>query len=103
MRGGIVVVVDQWFASSKLCNGCGWKNDALTLKDRTWTCESCGTIHDRDINAAINLKNYAARHNAVSSTVSACGGEGPRPGRKTKVKPAPAKQEINSELEHVET
>jgi putative transposase len=101
MRGGIVVVADQWFASSKLCHCCGWKNDGLTLKQREWACEGCGTHHDRDVNAAINLENYAVRHIAVSSTVTACGGEGSGPGRKTRVKPSPAKQEINGGAENV--
>jgi putative transposase len=103
MRGGIVVAADQWFASSKLCHCCGWKNDGLNLKDRQWTCEGCGTVHDRDVNAAINLENYAVRHIAVSSMVTACGGEGSGRRRKTAVKPAPAKQEINGESVNVYT
>ncbi|MEY2700452.1 MAG: hypothetical protein RIQ52_1207, partial [Pseudomonadota bacterium] len=49
--------------------------------------------HDRDVNAAINLRNYA-----VSSTVSACGGEGAGLGRKLKTKPTPAKQESSIKL-----
>jgi putative transposase len=100
MRGGIVVVADQWFASSKLCHCCGWKNEALTLKDRTWVCAECGTEHDRDVNAAINLENYAVGHTAASSAVAACGGEGSGRGRKTEVKPSPAKQETSNEDVH---
>jgi len=100
MRGGIVVVADQWFPSSKLCNCCGWQNDALTLKDRAWTCEGCGTLHDRDVNAAVNLENYAVGHIAASSAVTACGGEGAGLRRKTAVKPSPAKQETNRENAH---
>lgn len=99
MRGGVVVAADQWFPSTKLCNCCGWKNEKLTLKERHWTCEECGMFHDRDVNAAINLENYAVEHTAVSSTVAACGGEGAgrRRRKSAKVKPSPAKQEINSE------
>lgn len=54
--GSYVATADRFFASSKLCHICGYKNAALILKDRTWTCKSCGTIHDRDENAAINIK-----------------------------------------------
>lgn len=47
-------VVDRWFASSKTCSKCGEKQ-ALKLSERSWECSSCGTIHDRDINASINI------------------------------------------------
>jgi putative transposase len=103
MRGGSVVAADRWFPSSKLCHCCGWKYEGLTLKERQWTCEGCGTLHDRDVNAAINLENYAVRHIAVSSTVTACGGEGSGRRRKTAVKPSPAKQEINGTPANVYT
>ena len=46
--------VDRWFASSRLC-ACGYRNDALTLSDREWTCPQCGTHHQRDLNAAQNI------------------------------------------------
>ena len=58
--GKNLVKVDRFFASSKLCNKCGWKNDSLTLNDRQWTCAVCGTTHDRDINASINIRNSGA-------------------------------------------
>jgi len=58
MAGATVIVANRWFASSKLCSSCGVKNEALTLKERTWTCRSCGASHDRDHNAAINLARY---------------------------------------------
>ncbi|WP_425953003.1 RNA-guided endonuclease InsQ/TnpB family protein [Ralstonia pseudosolanacearum] len=90
MRGGQVVVADRFFASSKTCSDCGHKLDELPLSARQWTCPSCGTIHDRDVNAAVNLKIMA-----VSSTVSASGEEGAGSGRKTRVKPASAKQEVS--------
>jgi putative transposase len=90
-RGGRVVVVDRWYPSSKLCSCCGYKLDTLDLSVRQWSCQGCGTLHDRDVNAAINLKNLA-----VSSTVSACGGEGAGPARERRVKPALVKQESNS-------
>ncbi len=51
-----VLVADCWFASSKLCSDCGYKLDVLPLSMREWTCPKCGVIHNRDENAAINLK-----------------------------------------------
>ena len=50
-----IEVAARWFASSKTCHVCGHKKDDLTLKDRIYTCPYCGTIIDRDINAALNL------------------------------------------------
>ena len=52
------VKADRWFASSKLCAHCGWKNDDLTLSDREWWCGGCGALNHRDINAAMNLSNW---------------------------------------------
>lgn len=76
MRGGQVVVADRFYASSKTCSECGHTLEALPLSVREWTCPGCETRHDRDVNAAINLKNLA-----VSSTVSACGEEGSGSGQ----------------------
>ena len=53
-----VVKADRWFPSSQLCHICGFQYKGLTLKIREWTCPKCGTNHIRDLNAAINLKNY---------------------------------------------
>lgn len=50
-----LVFVDRWFASSKTCSSCGFKNYNLELKDREWDCPSCKSHHDRDRNAAINI------------------------------------------------
>ena len=96
MRGAVVVVADRFFASSKTCSasGCGHKVDKLPLSVREWTCPVCGAVHDRDINAAKNLQEYA-----VSSTVSACGGEGSGSRCKPKAKPAPVMQEFNRKLD----
>lgn len=91
MRGGLVVVANRFFASSKTCSGCGEKVEKLPLSVRQWECPCCGASHDRDVNAAINLANYA-----VSYTVSACGGEGSGLTRKRQAKPAPVKQEFNA-------
>ena len=56
-----VIQVSRWFPSSKLCNCCGYKNDVLELKDREWVCPECKTHHDRDLNAAINIRNEGER------------------------------------------
>ncbi len=55
-----IVVAPRFYPSSKLCSDCGLINEDLTLKERVWTCE-CGAVHDRDRNAAINLKSLAGR------------------------------------------
>jgi len=53
--GRDIVQVDRYFPSSKLCSVCGYKNVNLTLQDREWLCPECGTNHDRDANAAVNI------------------------------------------------
>lgn len=58
-----VVIADRYFASSKTCNICDEKIDNLSLDIRNWKCPKCQSTHDRDINAAINLMNYAVKHN----------------------------------------
>jgi putative transposase len=52
-----VVQIDKWFPSSKLCSICGYKNDNLTLNNRSWVCPKCYSHHNRDNNAAMNIKN----------------------------------------------
>ncbi len=47
--------VGRWTATTKPCSDCGHHNENLTLSDRHWTCPECGSHHDRDINAAINV------------------------------------------------
>jgi len=59
--GRTLSVVDRYFPSSKLCSACGARNDALTLRDRTWTCPACQTEHDRDDNAATNIEREGVR------------------------------------------
>lgn len=56
-----LIEIDMFFPSSKLCSVCGYKKTDLTLKDREWACPECGTTHDRDINAAINIMNEGKR------------------------------------------
>ncbi len=90
-RGAAVVTAHPFFPSSKLCSACGAVQEEMPLSVRSWTCPACHTTHDRDLNAATNLARYA-----VSSTVSACGGEGSGNGRLATVKPAPSKQEVST-------
>jgi putative transposase len=59
--GNHIVEIDRFFPSSKLCSVCGNKNTKLRLKDREWICSECGTKHDRDFNAAINILNEGKR------------------------------------------
>lgn len=90
-HGGLIHVAPRWFASSKTCSCCNTKREDLPLSVREWTCAVCNTHHNRDINAAMNLKILA-----VSSTVSVCGEEGSGLGRKAQAKPASVKQESNT-------
>jgi|SRR5680860_397152 len=73
--GRTLVEIDRWYPSSKRCSACGHVVASLPLDVRSWTCPACGVIHDRDVNAAINIQ-------AVGHTVSARG-EGVRPKRFT--------------------
>jgi len=57
--GKTILRIGQFEPSSKLCNVCGYHNKELILTVREWTCPSCNTFHDRDINAAINIKKFA--------------------------------------------
>ena len=54
--GAELVEVSRWFPLSKLCSGCGTKNDSLTLSDQQWTCPACGATNERDLNAALHLE-----------------------------------------------
>jgi putative transposase len=59
--GRTLVQVDRFYPSSRLCNDCGHKYAGLRLSEREWVCESCGVLHDRDVNAALNILGEALR------------------------------------------
>lgn len=69
--------IGRFEPSSKICSNCGTVNKDLTLKDREWTCVKCNTKHDRDINAACNIKSFALK-NILSGTDSKNQDELPR-------------------------
>ena len=61
LYGSEIIIADKYFASSKICSSCGNKVEMLKLSTRTYKCSNCGLVIDRDINAAINLKNLVGR------------------------------------------
>ncbi len=84
-KGGKLVEIDRWFPSSKLCSNCYHQVEAMPLDVREWTCPHCGTRHDRDGNAATNIREEGIRLLQVDGTsISAVGGEvRPKGGRKS--------------------
>ncbi len=84
-KGGKLVEIDRWFPSSKLCSNCYHQVDEMPLDVREWTCHRCGTHHDRDGNAATNIRAEGIRIlQADGTAVSADGGEvRPKGGRKS--------------------
>ena len=68
-KGKVVVKADRYFASSKNCSVCGIKNNEMTLDVRVWECDNCGTLHDRDENAAKNLLNEGVRKSGLCKSV----------------------------------
>ena len=90
-EGATLVIAPRFYASSKTCSRCQHKLDELPLSVREWPCPSCGVVHDRDHNAALNLKSLAG-----SSPVSACGVESAGPRQVVMVKLSTVKQEANT-------
>lgn len=80
-EGRQYIEIDRWFPSSKTCHVCLNRVDNLTLDVRAWTCNHCGTHHDRDVNAAINIRNEALRIISLGTSESACGGDVSRSGK----------------------
>ena len=82
-NGNVLVEVGTFFPSSRTCSDCGAVNQRLTLSDRSWVCAECGVVHDRDLNASMNIEAEGIRllscqlANTVGPTgIDACGEEG---------------------------
>jgi putative transposase len=99
-KGAKLVEIDRWFPSSKLCSNCFYQLSELSLDVREWTCPHCGTQHDRDGNAATNIRAEGIRLlKAEGSAVSAVGGVvSPKLGRKSKFGHSPVITEANTEF-----
>lgn len=97
-KGGKLVEIDRFFPSSKLCSNCFYQMGEMPLDVREWTCPHCGTHHDRDGNAAINIRAEGIRMlKAEGSAVSAVGGEvRPRMGRKSHLRHSPVSTEAQT-------
>jgi putative transposase len=107
-KGGKLVEIDRWFPSSKVCSNCYYQIAELPLDIREWTCPHCDTHHDRDGNAATNIRAEGIRMlrqaqqqlKADGTAVSANGGEvRPRGGRKSVLRHSPVRLEACTILE----
>jgi len=94
-KGAKLVEIDRWFPSSKLCSNCFHHIREMPLDVREWTCPHCGIHHDRDGNAAINIRAEGIRMlKTDGSAVSAVGGEvRPKGGRKSVLRHSPVSTE----------
>jgi putative transposase len=68
LYGNIIIIADRWFPSSKMCSCCGSVKETLLLSERTFECDNCGMVKDRDRNAADNLEKYG--HNKIGAALS---------------------------------
>jgi len=84
--GREVVRISQWEPSSKKCSCCGHRLKELDLKVRVWTCPACSAVHDRDVNAAVNIR--VAGLAILAERSNACGVDVRRGGRKVDSQPA---------------
>ncbi|MGL6342724.1 MAG: RNA-guided endonuclease InsQ/TnpB family protein, partial [Waterburya sp.] len=80
-EGKTYLEVDRFFPSSKTCNVCLNRVDSLSLDVRNWTCSKCDTQHDRDVNAAINIRNEGLRILSLGTSDTANGGSVRQPGK----------------------
>lgn len=99
-EGGKLVEVGRFFPTTKLCHCCKYKNDSLTLKDREWTCLKCRSHHDRDENAAKNIREEGIRvmsTNTVGHTEFKACGEGVRLAGKSRNTVARKRRSVKQE------
>lgn len=80
--GRNLVKIDRWFPSSKRCGNCGHIVAKLPLNIREWTCAECGTVHDRDVNAANNILAAGLAVSVCGATVRAEQNKSVKPGAK---------------------
>jgi putative transposase len=94
-KGGKLVEINRFFPSSKLCSKCFYQIDEMPLGVREWTCPSCKTHHDRDGNAAANIRAEGIRMLQTDGIAVSAGGEEVRPkkGRKSVLRHSSAKPE----------
>ena len=95
--GAEYLKADRWYASSKLCAHCSWKNDELTLSDRAWWCGGCGALNERDYNAALNLSNWPGLSFPVSGR-----GDCVRPAMPAVVSEASTATPVQSPIERLD-
>jgi len=67
-HGREILRIDTWYPSSQICSSCGHKDGKKELSIREWICSECGTHHERDINAAINILNEGLKNRIVGTT-----------------------------------
>ena len=95
--GSRLVLAGRWYPSSKTCSACGAVKTKLALAERTWTCQGCGAVHDRDLNAAINLARLSEHATRVTEALPGAqappgpgtAGSGPVAGRGASRKTSP--------------
>ncbi|NEO89730.1 MAG: IS200/IS605 family element transposase accessory protein TnpB [Moorea sp. SIO3G5] len=95
-EGKVLIQIDRWFPSSKTCSNCHYRIKELPLDVRSWVCPSCGTHHDRDGNAAKNIRAEGIRMLSSSGTgeVNASGEQvRPKRGRPSKLRHSSVKLE----------
>ncbi len=102
-KGGLLLEIDRFFPSSKTCSSCLYQMSDMPLEVRQWTCPSCGAHHDRDENAAKNIRTEGIRMLSVLGTRTAASGGDVRPksGRKSVLRQSPIEREGCSRLESI--